>query len=169
MRAILLTYKYLPLLLLLPLLMSCDPFTQESIYPSHRYSFEILNDTESEVCVHMNFDLNTSGFCTMGENTKVISKGESYSIMSDRVFKSNTTPFKTAWKGISSNKLYLASYVYSYELSQDISLIQRWDNQSENNEFFKEEYWSLKEWDIDPADEYNIHHFVWTFIITKNL
>ncbi len=78
--------KYLPLLILMSVLMSCDPFTQESIYPSHRYSFEILNDTESEVCVHMNFYLNTSGFCTMGDNTKVISKGESYSIMSYRVF-----------------------------------------------------------------------------------
>ena len=161
--------KYLPLLILMSVLMSCDPFTQESIYPSHRYSFEILNDTEFPVRIHMNFDLENNSVYTIGENSVIINKGESYSFIRDRFFESNTNPFKTAWKGISSNKLYLAAYVYSYESSQDISLIRRWDNQSENNEFFKEEYWSLKEWDNDPADEYNIHHFVWTFIITKNL
>ncbi len=160
--------EYLSLLLLMPLLMSCDPFPTESVYPSHCYSLEILNDTEFPVRIHMNFDLENNSVYTIGENSVIINKGESYSFIRDRFFESNTNPFKTAWKGISSNKLYLEAYVYSYESSQDVSLVQQWNNQSENNELFQEEYWILKEWDNDPSDKYNIHHFVWTFTLSNN-
>ena len=98
--------KYL-FLLFIPLLMSCDPFPTESIYPSHCYSLDIFNDTGLPVCIHMNFDLENDSVYTMGEKSVIINKGESYSFMRDRFFKSNSSPFKTAWKGINSNKLYL--------------------------------------------------------------